>query len=383
MSISKPASEKLRGSAIAFIAPVWESLENIKHFFFRIFHSDPLFQTEDNVLLTSQEEIQRLRIENQMLSTELNRLEELFQHEETLNSQLSELHEAIQSKKFSPLLKRHERDLQNHLSLQLQALPARIIFRSPSTWHSSLWINVGEEDNQTLSRPVVSKNSPVVVGTSVVGVIDYVGKRQSRVRLITDSGLCPSVRALRGDPQNRKLIEDLNSLIESLLPRQGLFETQEKKKEFLMQLGHLQEILSQDQRTWHLAKGELHGSSPPLWRANGQLLKGIGFNLDFSDEEGPARDLRSGKPIPNSSKFPAIPILKVCDLLVTTGMDGVFPPGLLVAEVTKIQPLKEGDYYYELEAKPTAGNLDDLSLVFVIPPIGYDFEDQPAAIGWQ
>jgi rod shape-determining protein MreC len=50
-------------------------------------------------------------------------------------------------------------------------------------------------------------------------------------------------------------------------------------------------------------------------------------------------------------------------------LDGVFPPGLDVATITKIHPLKEGDYYYELEAKPTAGNMYNLSYVFVIPPV--------------
>lgn len=51
----------------------------------------------------------------------------------------------------------------------------------------------------------------------------------------------------------------------------------------------------------------------------------------------------------------------------------------MVAEVTKVHPLKEGDYFYELEALPVAGNFDDLSLVFVIPPVSYDPDEQPPA----
>ncbi len=35
-------------------------------------------------------------------------------------------------------------------------------------------------------------------------------------------------------------------------------------------------------------------------------------------------------------------------------MDGVFPEGLKVARVTKIQALREGDYCYEIEALPLA-----------------------------
>ena len=70
-----------------------------------------------------------------------------------------------------------------------------------------------------------------------------------------------------------------------------------------------------------MAKGELHGSSKPLWRGYSQVLKGIGFNYDYADAYGPARDLRTGKTTANS---PGISLLRVNDLLMTTGMDGIF-----------------------------------------------------------
>jgi hypothetical protein len=110
-------------------------------------------------------------------------------------------------------------------------------------------------------------------------------------------------------------------------------------------------------------------------------LHGIGFNYDFPDDEGPARELRSGLPINSAGDQQAIPILKVKDLLVTTGLDGVFPEGLHVAEVTHVHPLREGDYYYEIEAIPTAGNLNELSILYVMPPLGYDIDDQPPPLG--
>ena len=68
----------------------------------------------------------------------------------------------------------------------------------------------------------------------------------------------------------------------------------------------------------------------------------------------------------------AIPLIQVHDLLVTTGIDGVFPPGLRVAEVKKVFPLSEGAYTYEIEAIPTAGNLNNLQHVFIIPPVVLD-----------
>jgi cell shape-determining protein MreC len=163
-----------------------------------------------------------------------------------------------------------------------------------------------------------------------VGVIDFVGKHQSRVRLITDTGLTPSVRTVR-------------------------MEGEEKR---------------------YLAKGELHGSYQPQWSSNGQLLYGIGFNYDFPDEYGPARDLRTGYPQNSEGKEPPISLLQPEDMLITTGMDGIFPPNLQVATILEIFPLKEGDYSYSLTAKPMVENLNDLSIVFVISPVGFDPDDK-------
>ena len=165
---------------------------------------------------------------------------------------------------------------------------------------SSLWVNVGEEDNRVLGRGVIAKNSPVVSGGALVGVVDYVGKRQSRVRLITDSGLSPSVCAMRGGGN-------------------------------------------------HLAKGELHGSSAPLWRSRSLQLKGIGFHFDSGDQQGGS--LQEG------------------DLLVTTGLDGVFPPDLLVGRVVKVSATRPGGYAFDIEALAAATNLNDLQTLFVLPPL--------------
>jgi rod shape-determining protein MreC len=308
MSFSKRYEEKMRGSAVAFFSPLWQWVGGV--------YSSSA--SDEN------ETVQRLTLENQRLKEENKRLNDLISHEKVILSQAENL-----TKSPSGNLKNYQQQL---LSMQSQAIPAHVIFRSPTSWNSSLWINVGRSYNDSLGKPLIVKNSPVLSGSSVVGVIDYVGLNQSRVRLITDPGLNPSVRALR---------------------------------------------IEESQEPFLLAKGELHGGGKPLWRSQGNVLFGIGFNYDFADEEGPSRDLRTGKPVDSSSKLPTMPIIKVNDILVTTGMDGVFPPGLEVAKVTKIHLLKEGDYYYELEAKPTAGTLDNLSIVFIIPPLGYDPADQP------
>ena len=84
--------------------------------------------------------------------------------------------------------------------------------------------------------------------------------------------------------------------------------------------------------------------------------------------EGPARDLRSGDPYDVARKGETLALLKPGDLLITTGLDGVFPPGFRVAVVSQVQTLKEGASSYELEAISTAGNLDELTHVFVLTP---------------
>ena len=231
-------------------------------------------------------------------------------------------------------------------------MPAQAIYRDPSSWSSSLWINVGEEDNRIMGRTVIAKNSPVVAGVALIGVVDYVGKKQSRVRLITDSGLCPSVRAVRGAAQKREIASLASALIERL---DASFDGMNPSA-LLDQLEALKKNLVAGWDENYLAKGELHGSSSPFWRSRRPLLKGIGFNFDYADEEG--------------SKRNEIPILKEGDTLVTTGLDGVFPPDLLVGRVAKVYPVKAGGYAHEIEARPAAPHFNDLETLFVLPPRG-------------
>lgn len=320
LSISSITSHKLRGSAVAMIAPLWEVI------------ATKIPQEK------AHGDLYRLQLENQQLKNEVAQMQKIVQEERILIDKLNSLPpETLVS--IKPMIEQHINELEQQIAIKLTEVPARVIFRSPFSWGSSLWLNVGKDHNTSLERVVVAKNSPVLMGNALVGVIDYVGLHQSRVRLITDSGLTPSVRAVR---QKKESLEDASLL--------------------------------------HLAKGELHGSSQPLWRTHKEVLKGTGFNYDFPDEFGPAHDLRSGAPLNASSTQNAIPLVQVNDLLVTTGYDGVFPAGLLVAKVTKIYPLKEGDYYYELEATPVVGDMDSLTVVYVIPPLGYDEHDEAPLI---
>lgn len=309
-------SDALRGKVISTFSPLWTSILDIKQFFQSPFGASSYTQGADNVR-TKEQEIKRLLLENQLLGNEIAYLRELVEEEQEISRQLVD--DSLAKAVNIADLTQHQQEALDRFQLQLIHIPARVIFRPINAWNSSLWIDKGEVDNQLLKRIVIAKNSPVVIGLSVVGVVDYVGEKQSRVRLITDSNLNLSVRSKRGK--------------------------------------------------WLLAKGELSGRAEPYARTHSTFLKGIGFNYDFADREGPARDLRTGAPVEKNEAFTTMALVQVNDLLVTTGMDGVFPPNLEVGVVKKIVPLKEGDYAYDLEAESQLEDLNSLMLVFVLPPI--------------
>jgi cell shape-determining protein MreC len=202
-------------------------------------------------------------------------------------------------------------ELEAELALALPALqapsskPGVITARVIFRSHAA-WQSYLWIDKGDLDVPFQLMDAPVLKGNILVGVVDEVKPHAAKVRLLTDPTLVPSVRVKRGSRL--------------------------------------------------LAKGELNGASKPALRQSGSYLKGTGFNYDFPDEEGGPIDLREE-------------IVKLGDLLITTGFDGLFPKGLYVAEVTKVQPLKEGDIYYNLEAKTLLGSFNSLEYLQLIPPL--------------
>lgn len=367
MSVSQNASERIRSLVVCSLAPCWRSFNFLKE--------------EASILLTlplpearSSDacEIERLSLENQLLHSQMQSVREWLLFEDRIQEQV-ERYKLFSQADFDDLFwkeffKRRSQELCHSLDLQMSGLPAKVIFREPVSWSSTLWINLGEKDNQKLNKKIIGKNSPVLLGISIVGVVEFVGDYQSRVRLITDSRLVPSVRACRGSEQNRYLLEHVEALTFALESREDLFVSQDERTVLTHRLNLLKNALLKQTGDFYLAKGELHGTSHPLWRSRNQVLKGIGFNYDFPDIEGPARDLRSGKPYEMSKKRESLTLLKPGDLLITTGLDGIFPPGFRVGIVSSVQTLKEGGSSYDIEAVATAGNLDLLTHVFILPP---------------
>lgn len=348
LSMPNSSAERFRSCAVALVGVPWRLLDSLK--------------MQMGVLFVSPRttpDTEKLKQENQLLKQQIERLRD------ELASYAHVLQEVQKISGFlpeDPFLKRREQEILRRVELHTKSLGARVIFREPASWSSSFWINVGEKNNQALGENVVAKNSPVVLGGSLVGVVEYVGEKRSRVRLITDNHLTLAVRAVRGEEQNRYALELLSQLYR-------FAEKSKNQKEIGDVIKKLEKSWGGEADSLYLAKGELSGSSEPLWRSRGTSLKGTGFNYDFADEEGPERHLITGEPLNQLGQGKKVSLIKPGDLLITTGLDGLFPPGLRVAYVTEVAPLREGACAYDIRAKSVIPSLEGVSFVTVLPPI--------------
>lgn len=355
LGVPKALSTTLRGGAFQFFEPLIQSVRYVKHKF-----------SDENDKQHLQE--MAIDLENSLLKSEIARLQELLFQEIVLASNLAELGVLQGSIDKHNFAQRRFEELQRNVDLKINAVPATIIYRGSSAWHHTCFIDVGHLTNKELGREVVQKNSPVTYGSTLIGIVEEVYEKKSLVRLISDPSLHPSVRVSRGYQQNMDLVQKIDSLILALKVREGLLANPQDHYTLIDNLEILKKSIEGSQDGVLLAKGEMMGAIYAYKMNDELILKGSGFNYDIADSEGPSRDLRSGKPY--YSKLPAMPLIAVGDLLVTTGMDGVFPEGLSVAEVLSIDILKEGAYSYDITAKSTAKSLDQIKYLFVMPPIG-------------
>lgn len=315
LSISDHASTKLRSATIATITPSWRHITNVKELFLNITTVWPTggYHTPPQVV----KELEMMRLENYQLKSQLELLKAELNLEKVIEQKAQQL---MQMTDVDAYAQRRKEEVFRQLELYSHAITARVIFRENGSWRSSVWVNVGEETNERLKTRLIEKNSPVVLGTTVIGLIDYVGKHRSRVRFITDRALNPSVRVIRGE-----------------------------------------------EKSIFLAKGEVQGMRYPLWRSRGTVLRGQGFNYDFDDVEGPSRDLRTGRIA--SSTNGAIPLIQEGDTVITTGMDGLFPAGLRVGVISKVLPLKEGSSSYEADIQSSIEEFENLVFLTVLPAL--------------
>lgn len=294
----------------------------------------------------------QLQIENNGLKEQIGQIREWLKNQDRIEMHLNKMEE-LSLASYSDYYKRRMEDLEGLLEREVFGIEAMVIFRDPAIWSSGVWVDKGERDNRKWGRKMIAKNSPVVLGQALVGLVEEVEEDRSYVRLITDAALTPAVRAVRGNEQNAFLLEHVNMIEEQLKLRDDLA----LDETLFQQLETLRERLYANVNTSYLAKGEIRGTATPLWRSRSQTLKGIGFNYEFADREGPALELH---------KKSTEALLKVGDLLVTSGLDGIFPRGLRVATVSKIFSLKEGAHSYEIEAKSVVPNLNEITYVQIL-----------------
>ncbi|WP_348663484.1 rod shape-determining protein MreC [Chlamydia vaughanii] len=229
-------------------------------------------------------------------------------------------------------------------------IASRVIYRDPAYWGSSCWVNVGKTQN-------IQKNSPVLSGKILVGLVDYVGEKQSRIRLITDVGMQPSVVAVRGSIQAGLVKDQIHSLTKQLERLSNSYILEKDKYEKCDQLEELNTSIKCDDENTLLLRGTLSGNGGPLWKEETLVLHGDGFC--FAEGKN----------------------LQVGDVLITTGLDGVFPPGLFVAEITKVCKPREGACSYKIEAKSLAQDLSNLSSVLILPAMEFNPNDRPDIFG--
>jgi rod shape-determining protein MreC len=363
LSLPVSITNSWREIAVGKVAPIWEPLLRVKAFSRYLLFS----LKEDNVVVNLQKaelSVSQLQVENFQLKNDLEHLKDQLARENSIGNYLEYFKKIFDKEKYEKIANNHTDQLKKLLQISVEAINASVIYRDPGSWSTTLWINKGWSDNQ---KSLV-KNSPVIIGFQVVGVVDYVGKWCSRVKLITDSSLTPSVRVSRGVYEDILFQDHLNLLSKDLIKKENSLNVLSHPSEFLKSIEEFSKKSSSSNSFLSLSKGVLRGSREPHLRGGSHILRGEGFNYDFSDEEGEARDLRTGQ-LDYADPSTSVSLIEEGDILVTTGMDGVFPPGLMVAKVSKKQGLKEGAFSYEIEALPLISNFNDIDQVFIIPPL--------------
>lgn len=300
-----------------------------------------------------QEKIHQLEAREVLLKNKIEFVKDMVLSDSRLQKRLEELRQIISESLEDNTQK--TRYLAKLLQQELTAIPGKVIFREPLLWNNFLWINLGKMQNKEVGEEIIAKDSPVVVGNKVLGVIEEVHETKSKVRLLTDPSLNISVRVTRGREQNLSLLESVEELLHRLDVRPDLIEGEVTQTA----LRELQKSLLQDVGNYPLAKGILQGSNSSLWRLPAHILQGFGFNYEFSDEEGEKIDLRSQNP----------PIIRMGDLLITTGFDGVFPKGLVTATVVAVEPLNPGDIFYKIRARAAIENIHEIEFIQVLPAV--------------
>lgn len=330
--------DAFRGGVLALTTPLWSKITSSEN--------------------GSKHTLHKLEQENAALTSQLNFVKEWLLSEDRLDREIEHLDTLAENDSF---LERRRLSVLHRIESEIHSVPAKVIYREPATWSQMMWIDVGDDDNSNLAMRVIQKNSPVLAGNRLVGILEKVERKKALVRLLTDPTLNIAVRVVRGGEKQRNIVEHIDTLI-------GLLKHDDKHARKIKELEIFKEQLDVNEKDLFLAKGVLHGFSSPSGRSYTHKLLGEGFNYDFDDAEGERKDLRTGMTYFGTEQK-QISLVEKGDLLETSGLDGVFPEGIQVAYVEKVLPLSEGAVSYTIETRSVIPSLDSLRHVQVIPPI--------------
>lgn len=312
---------------------------------------------------TKHEKIQRLEKANFDLLREIEEIREYMLDESFFEDILKKVRSCeglFESEKMKGYFDRRKAEFLLQLKKKLMGVRANVVFRDQRPLSTGLWIDRGQKDNERLGADIICKNSAVIKGDCIIGLVEEVLETKSYVRLITDPNVVVSVRSQRGSMQKLTLLQSIESLRDALKQLPHLNEFSKSHPSVKKELDDLQIAIQESRLEGMYAKGEISGSKGSSFRTMDQTLTGTGFNMEFSDAEGLGVNLHDKE---------KLTLLQMGDTLVTTGLDGIFPANLRVGTVTKIEPLKEGAYYYNLDAKPLVNLTYDLAHLEVLPPI--------------
>lgn len=259
-------------------------------------------------------------------------LEQLKLENALLNNQLANLKCLLQEK--NRLLHISDTSADTLYKPTSEIAIAQVLVKDLRPSSFTFWVDIG---SNTCS--FIGKGSPVCFGPYALGIIDYVGKRTSRVRLITDPKLQPSVTAIRGQAARSWMTDILDA-----------FKADEKLQK------------SASKRAIQLIQSELQSGIPSIELASGYLT-------------GQKRHV--GEELLRAEGFSKDVALQVGDRLITSGLDGMFPKGLIIGKIVEMTQPLPGALSYGAWIRPIYSKKRP-PYVYILPPLEAFIEDEEA-----
>lgn len=233
--------------------------------------------------------------------------------------------------------------------------PGWILYRPSTPGSCIVWI-------KTLNP--VQKGSAVIIGDCVVGFIDVVHGLCARLRLVTDTRSKVAVEIKKASALHKEGIGDVSASMKALsmdvsywqfLAEHGLFQDSSRALEIQKLLKDLQKELYSDRALESTSLQGLLRGSPNFWRYGQNHLVAEGFYRQIEISETSFK--------PNSNP------IEPGDLLVTSGLDGRYPPGLRVGYVSGVRAQDPANTLFEVEASSALADFSKEKWVWVLPPM--------------